>query len=208
MNGRTSTRDDSFPHLWQAEILASPPLIAPARQYVYPQAVEEIERGALQLLLRPQPGVAPVLMTFALGFAEPSLPHGLWSCPSPAQLCAIAGGYAYIVAADQPEHWTQIPYRPVISVHPAIEQKLLIFAGFHKLWALGTDGPAWETARLSWEGLRVTEIVGRQLRGFGWDLATDTELAFTVDLANGTHTGGASPESISSQGEPGTRVQF
>jgi hypothetical protein len=194
VSARVSARDESFPHIWQAEILAAPPLIAPARQYVYPQAVEEVERGALQILLREQPGAAAVMMTFALGFAEPSLPHGIWSCPDPKQLCAVAGGYAYIVDADEPGQWMQIPYRPVISVHPAVEQNLLIFTSFHKLWALGPNGQAWETARLSWEGLRVTDIAGQELQGFGWDLATDTEVAFTVDLANGNHTGGASPK--------------
>jgi hypothetical protein len=121
------------------------------------------------------------------------LPHGIWSCPNPRQLCAVAGGYAYVVDSEDPGQWIQIPYRPVISVHPAVEQNLLIFTGFHKLWALGTKGQAWETARLSWEGLRVTEIAGQQLRGFGWDLAADAEVAFIIDLANGSHTGGSAP---------------
>ncbi len=193
MAARPYTQDASFAHPWQAEILNKPPLIAPARQYVYPQAVEEVERGALQILLWSQPGVAPVLATFALGFADPALPHGVWTCPNPKQMCAIAGGYAYIVETDRPEEWMQIPYRPVISVHALAEQRLLLFAGFHAIWALGTEGQAWETARLSWEGLRITEIQGQELHGFGWNLATDADVPFTVDLATGHHTGGASP---------------
>ncbi|MEO6830030.1 MAG: hypothetical protein ABI164_09470 [Acidobacteriaceae bacterium] len=195
MAARPSTFDESFPHLWQAEILDRPPLISPARQYVYPQAVEEVERGALQLLLRKEPGATAVMMTFALGFADPSLPYGLWSCPNPQQLCAAAGGYVYIVEADRPEQWMQVPYRPVVSVHSAMEPNLLLFTGFHSVWALGAGGRAWETGRLSWEGLRVTEITAHELRGFGWDLMTDTEVAFTVNLANGSHTGGAGPDS-------------
>ena len=128
MSARSSTRDESFAHQWQAEILEAPPLIAPARQYVYPQAVEEVELGALQILLRDQPGATPMMMTFALGFADPALPHGIWSCPSPRQLCAVAGGYAYVVDSQDPGQWIQIPYRPVISVHLAVEQNLLPLA--------------------------------------------------------------------------------
>jgi hypothetical protein len=188
---RPATRDESFAHNWQVEILEKPPLIAPTKQYVYPQAVEEVERGALQILLRAQPGTAPVMMTFALGFADPSLPHGIWSCPNPEELCAIAGGYAYIVQAENPAQWLQIPYRPVASVHPIAEHDLLIFTSFHRLWALGPKGHAWETARLSWEGIRVTEIADRKLHGFGWDIQTDAEVAFTVDLTTGNLTGGA-----------------
>lgn len=185
------TCDETFTHDWQAEVLERPPLIAPARQYVYPQAVEEVERGALLVLLRVRSGAVPVMTTFALGFEDPALPHGVWSCPNPNQVCAIAGGYAYIVEADQPERWQQIPYRPVVSVHAAPQQSLLIFSSFHKLWALGKNGMSWETKRLSWEGLRVTEIHGGQLHGFGWDLNTDAEIPFSVDLATGQHTGGS-----------------
>lgn len=193
MAARIATRDESFSRHWEAEILAAPPLIAPARQYVYPGAVEEVELGALQILLRTRPGAAPVMATFALGFAEPSLPFGIWNCPNPNQLCAVAGGYAYIVRADAPEEWLQVPYRPVVNVHTATEAGLLLFEGFHKLWALGPDGQAWETARLSWEGLRVARIVGENLEGYGWDLQTDREVPFAVDLKSGRHSGGVDP---------------
>ena len=36
--------DFSFPHRWQAEILASRPIILPARHFVYPLQAEEVER--------------------------------------------------------------------------------------------------------------------------------------------------------------------
>ena len=193
MAARVCILDESFPHVWRAEVLDKPPLILPARQYVYPQAIEEVELGALQILLRPHPGAEPVMMTFALGFADPSLPYGLWSCPNPRQLCAVAGGYAYIVDADQPEQWLQVPYRPVTSVHPAAQRNLLLFTGFHRVWAFGPEGHAWETARLSWEGVRMTEIDADKLHGFGWDITTDSEVGFSVNLADGTHTGGAEP---------------
>lgn len=188
---RPAILNESFAHDWQAEILETPPLISPSAQYIYPQAVEEVELGALQILLRPQKGSAPALLTFALGFADLSLPHGIWSCPNANQICAIAGGYAYIVDARTPAQWMQIPYRPVTAVYAAPEQALLIFSSFHQLWALGANGKAWETAPLSWEGLRVTNISNGQLEGFGWDMHADREVSFAVDLATGSHTGGA-----------------
>lgn len=188
--GKLHYPDASFPHDWQVEVLEAQPLIAAARHYVYPQAVDEVERGALQIYFRSRPEAETAMATFALGFADSSLPHGVWSCPSPQQVCAIAGGYAYVVDVDHPDKWMQIPYRPVTWVDAAPEHKLLLFASFHRLWALGAEGKAWETGRLSWEGLRVTGIDGRQLHGFGWDLHTDTEVPFTVDLATGQHGGG------------------
>lgn len=183
--------DTTFPHNWQVEILESAPLIAPSRHYIYPQAVEEVERGALQIYFRSRPDAERAMATFALGFAEATLPHGVWSCPNSRQLCAIAGGYAYVIDVDSPDEWKQIPYRPVTWVDAAPEHRLLLFASFHRVWAMGAEGKAWETGRLSWEGLRMTGIDGQHLHGFGWDLETDNEIPFMVDLSTGAHTGGA-----------------
>jgi hypothetical protein len=43
---------------------------------------------------------------------------------------------------------------------------------------------------LSWEGVRVTGVDGDELHGFGWNLQTDKEVEFAVDLRTGVHTGG------------------
>jgi hypothetical protein len=48
--------DFTFEHRWQAEVLPSRPLILPRRQYVYPRHAEEVERGALEVLVRPATG--------------------------------------------------------------------------------------------------------------------------------------------------------
>src|ERR1700749_3147754 len=85
-----------FPHSWTAEVLTMRPLIAPARQFVYPKQAEEVERGALELLVKRADADA-FLATCALGFADSSAPTGLWSCPHPDWLCAVSGGYAYLI---------------------------------------------------------------------------------------------------------------
>jgi hypothetical protein len=181
--------DLTFPHTWTAEALEKRPLISPARQFVYPQQVDEVERGALELLVKPANGDA-FLATCALGFADPTAPTGLWSCPDPDWLCAVSGGYAYLVDTVNPQQWKQIAYRPVLAVRALAEQKLLLFIGHHSILAWGRDGEAWQTMRLSWEGIEITDIVGDTLCGMGWDLITDSDVAFAVDLKTGEHTGG------------------
>ena len=181
----------TFPHNWTAEILKSPPLIAPARQFTYPQQIageeDALARGALQLLVRPADG-GQFLATCALGFTDPTMPTGIHTCPNPDQLCAIAGGYAYIIDTLHPEHSTHIPLKPVVSIHPTVD--LLLFTGFHTILAWGSAGEAWHTQRLSWEGIRITGIEGDTLHGLGWNLITDQETPFTVDLRTGRHQGG------------------
>jgi hypothetical protein len=184
----------SFPHEWRAEILAAPPLIAPARQFTYPRQVageeDALARGALLLQVHPAAG-GTFLATCALGFTNPTMPTGVFACPNPRELCAVAGGYAYILDTAAPERSTHIPLKPVTEVLVLAPQCLILFAGFHALVAWGAEGLAWQTARLSWEGLRLTGIQpDGKLHGFGWDMRTDKEVEFTVDLRTGVHSGG------------------
>lgn len=176
--------DFTFQHDWQAEILPARPLILPPRRFVYPREADEVERGALEVMVRPPAG-EPFLATFALGFADPIAPTGLWSCPNREELCALSGGYAYVVNALQPERSTHLPFRPVLEVRALREQALLLFAGHHALMAWGAEGQAWQSARLSSEGLRIEQIHGNELRGFGWNLLTDREVPFSIDLRTG-----------------------
>jgi hypothetical protein len=172
----------AFPHSWQAEILPKRPLILPLRCYTYPRKAEEVERGALEVMVQPGGEAHKFLATFALGFADPAVPSGLWSCPDSDELCAVAGGYGYIVNSVDPTRFAFLAFRPVLQVLPLLEHNLLLFAGHHALLAWGTEGEAWQTVRLSSEGVRITEIRGNQLSGFGWDLMTDRETPFTIDL--------------------------
>jgi len=179
--------DLTFAREWTAEILPRRPLILPTRQFTYPRQAEEVERGALEVTVHPAAGEL-FLATFALGFADPAVPTGLWSCPDPAWLCAVAGGYAYLMNTAAPDEFEQIEYRPVLKVRALSNHGLILFAGHHSLLAWGAHGRAWQTARLSWEGVEITRIEGDRLEGTGWDMLTDRDVPFTVDLRTGAHS--------------------
>jgi hypothetical protein len=184
---------DAFPHTWRAEVLAKPPLIAPARQFTYPHQVageeDALARGALLVMVHPASG-GTFLATCALGFSDASMPTGIFSCPNPRELCAVAGGYAYVINTPAPERSTHIPLKPVAEVLPLPAHNLLVFVGFHSLLAWGAEGLVWQTARLSWEGLRLEGVEGDTLRGFGWSMAANKDVEFSVDLRSGAHSGG------------------
>jgi hypothetical protein len=192
----------SFPHHWRAEVLSAPPLIAPARQFTYPRQVageeDTLARGALLVNVHPAGGGkagGSFLATCALGFSDPAMPTGIYACPNPRELCAVAGGYAYIIDTESPEYSTHIPLKPVAEVLTFTDHGLLVFVGFHAIVAWGRDGLAWQTARLSWEGIRITGVCTdanglATLDGFGWNMSTNQEVEFRVDLRTGAHTGG------------------
>jgi hypothetical protein len=182
--------DFSFPHAWTAEILSTRPLILPQRQFVYPRYAEEVERGALELMVHPA-GAESFLGTFALGFSDPAAPTGLWSCPDTKALCAVSGGYAYVVNTERPEEFEQVEFRPVLEIRALPERGLLLFAGHHALLAWGVGGKAWQTARLSWEGVQISSIEGRWLHGVSWDMPADRDVHFKVDLETGAHSSDA-----------------
>lgn len=195
------TANLEFPHEWRAEVLAKPPLIAPARQFTYPRNVageeDALARGALLLQVHPAVGGA-FLATCALGFTDPKMPAGVFACPNPRELCAVAGGYAYLIDTASPERSSQVPLKPVAEVMVLSEHGLLIFVGFHSIAAWGREGLAWQTGRLSAEGIRITGVQSRDdgtaaLHGFGWNLMTDKEVEFSLDLCTGVHTGGGIP---------------
>lgn len=190
----SSSHNLSFPATWSAEILSAPPLIAPARQFTWPQRVggeeDALARGALLLQVKPSSG-GSFLATCALGFRAPTALSGIWSCPRPDNILAVAGGYAYLADTLAPERPLHLPLRPVTQVLPAPDANFLLLAGFHTIAAIGASGLLWESARLTWEGITLHGIRDNHLHGLGWDMRTDRELPFAVDLATGRHTGGA-----------------
>lgn len=178
--------DVSFPRFWQADVLSARPLILPPRHFVYPRSAEEVERGALEVLVRPEgAGQQPFLATCALGFRDPAVPTGLWSAPNPQEICAVSGGYAYLIDTTAPERFTMLPYRPVLEVRPLTGAGLLLFVGHHRILAWGATGEAWQSKKLSDEGVTITSAGDGVLRGMGWDLRADQETPFVLELRSG-----------------------
>lgn len=184
---------EAFAHSWTARILSAAPLIAPARQYTYPQNVlgeeDALSRGALLAEVRPAAG-GNFLATCALGFRDQALPSGVWACPGLHDLLAIAGGYGYRIDTRNPSQCEFLPQRPITAVLAAPEEDLLLLAGFHTVLAVGAEGVRWQTGRLSWEGVTLREARDWILHGQGWDMFADREVPFSVDLRTGTHEGG------------------
>ncbi len=143
-----------------------------------------MERGALEVLVRPE-GTDAFLATCALGFRDSAVPSGLWSCPKAEEICAVSGGYAYVIDTSAPERFTMISYRPVMDVRPAVAEGLLLFVGHRGVLAWGAEGLLWESEKLSDEGVTVTGMEDGVVRGLGWALMTDTETAFALELRTG-----------------------
>jgi hypothetical protein len=187
--------DFTFAREYEIKVLESPPPIHPVEKlYHYPAELEEGDRSGVYVRVAPRTG-APWFGFFASGFDSPQVMNAVCSCPDPVGVCVVAGGYAYVVKTDSPENWFRVEQRPVMEVRTVTDQQLILFAGFTSISALGREGIAWNSERLSWEGIRLDGIRGHVLQGFGWDALTDKEIAFELDLLTGKHSGGAKPPS-------------
>jgi hypothetical protein len=188
--------DFTFSHSYEVNVLEVAPLIHPVEDlHHYPIQLEEGDRKGAFLRVVPHDGAAWTGF-FALGFESDQVVNIVSSCPDPDSLCAVVGGYAYVVKATEPTQWFRIEQLPVMELRVLPEQRLLLFAGFTSISALGGEGLKWTTERLSWEGIVITEITGTKLQGLGWDPFTDQEVPFEVDLLTGKHTGGARPGTL------------
>lgn len=185
--------DFTFPRSYEVKILPGVPPVHPAEKlHHYPVELEEGDRAGLYLRIVPE-DAQPWRGFFALGFESPQVISAVCSCPNPEMLCVIAGGYGYVVNTRTPGEWARIEQRPVVELKPLAEHQLILFTGFTSITSLGSNGVAWTTERLSWEGIRISDIKQGKLFGFGWDAVTDKELPFEVDLKTGEHTGGVAP---------------
>jgi hypothetical protein len=66
-----------------------------------------------------------------------------------------------------------------------VEEGLLLFVGHRSILAWGRAGQAWESEKLSDEGVTILAVENGVLRGKGWEMRTDRETAFALDLKNG-----------------------
>lgn len=160
----------------------------------YPPEIEiEIEDVA-HVAVRVEPaGGEAWTGVFACGFDSAKVASGLYSHPDPKRMCVVAAGYGYIVDTREPRLYERVIAQPVVSVHAAREAELLLFTDFTNISAYGREGITWRTERLTWEGLRITEVTAATVRGYGWDMPKDREVEFAVDLKSGQHVGGAAP---------------
>jgi hypothetical protein len=185
--------DFTFAREYEIKVLESAPPVHPVEKlYHYPVELDEADRSGVYVRVAPAAGT-PWFGFFASGFDSPQVMNAVCSCPDPGTLCVVAGGYAYVVSARRPAEWCRVEQRPVLELRTVTDQQLILFEGFTSISALGAEGIAWNSERLSWEGLRISGIRGHVLHGFGWDALTDKEIAFELDLRTGKHTGGARP---------------
>lgn len=161
-----------------------------SKRIFYPGAVESGGQDGVNVRLIPRQGEAWI-GTFARGRFGPKTITGIFTMPNPDELCVIAGGQAYILNVKNPRNYETPAIVPVIDVRFSENYRIIILANHTELMAIGASGFVWRTERLSWDSLKLSTITDETLSGVFWDIQSESEQSFSVNLADGTHTGGA-----------------
>lgn len=181
--------EQPFPSVFECEVLSELSSGNTMRLF-YPGAVESGGHDGLNVRVVPREGKEWV-GTFASGRFGRRTTTGVFATPNPEKICVVAGGLAYIVNVANPKEHESIPIVPVVAVRSSAKYRFLIFANYTELLAIGDDGVAWRTDRLSWDSFELTTMTDDTLCGVFWDVQSESERSFSVNLSDGTHTGGA-----------------
>ncbi len=181
----------TFPHDYTVDTeVWLPPGPGSIKRYYYPGASERGGHDGALLEVTPANGPA------WLGMFAVCHDGCVYSCPDGKSLCVVASGGGYIVKADDPLQWVEIPLMWVEEVRVLSEQRLLVFRDWTNLLAYGPDGLAWETERIAMDKLTIEAVEGYILRGRAVvpGSASDDDhvkwVDYEVDLRTGRHTGG------------------
>src|SRR5258708_8411768 len=107
----------------------------------FPPPRHRQEHDGLWLRVRPANGPGWVGV-FAFGMRSSRTFSRVLSSPDPNRVCVVARGGPYIVRADQPHVWGQVPLNPVTDVRLLSHASLLILPDFPLLLPYPTARPS------------------------------------------------------------------
>lgn len=135
----------------------------------------------------------PWIGIFAFGDMLPRGDCHAFPGPGPNRLTILAKGEAYIASPNNPDLYIQVKSCPAIQAVPVPSRNIVLFHDYTEIVAYNENGLAWETARISWDGIEIDEVSDSVILGRSWDAPNENHVQFTVDLADGSHKGGSSP---------------
>ena len=157
--------------------------------YYYPSASTQSGKNGVIVQVNPEQGKTWIGI-FAFGNVSKDGFSGVYTTPHFNKLCVVSNGAGYIVSSDNPKDWEEVKSIPIIDVRISKAQKLIIFADYTELIAYNDSGVKWKTKRLSWDSLKIIELSNSYIKGEYYDIRSEANEFFEVDLVSGVSKGG------------------
>ncbi len=188
MDGNMSL-DSSFSRNYECNILTELPAIT-GDHYYYPSGSKTGGKDGLMIKFTSSDG-SSWIGTFSWGTrTTKGVKTGIFTYPDPNKVCVVACGIAFVVDVSDPRKFKEINVFPVTSVVSIPARGILVLSSQTKLYAYGASGLVWETKRLAWDELKITDVGDDELKGMVWDIQSEEYIPFHVDLESGHHIGG------------------
>lgn len=127
---------------------------------------------------------------FAFGMNGELLTRAVIPLPDGDLVLVVSDGDGYIVRESVPGEFQKVRAVPVRSVHVVESQGLVILADDTSLVAYGQAGLVWKTDRIAWHELRVENVCDLEIECMTFDIRSDEDIRFTVDVETGVCHGG------------------
>jgi hypothetical protein len=176
----------AFGRTYEVEILSE---LTSEERFYFPGAKKDGGQDGLILKVKPLIG-APWIGIFSFGKLLIKGFTAIYSMPNQESICVIANRRGFFVSAVDPSKWEEVPTVPVLDVRSVVSQEILIIADYTHLFAYDSKGLKWQSARLAYDGFKITVIDNNILQGTYWDIRAEKEKTFGVDLRDGSQTGG------------------
>ncbi len=192
--------DLTFPHSYEVEELYDLPGTGKfdVPLFYFPRPKTRPEHDGLWLRVGTESG-GSWIGVFAFGYPSPPAFSRVISSPNRDRACIVSNGSAYVVKADEPDSWEQVPVMPVLDLRSIPEHQLLVFADLTRLAAYGTTGLVWRSPRVCWDELRILNVTHDTIEGVGYDPLNPGESRFAVDIRTGRSL---LPSPVSTDGKP------
>ncbi len=118
-----------------------------------------------------------------LGDTETALAH-----PDGKRIIVIASGQGYLVDSDDPEYREYFG-GAINTILPIQSLDSIAFGSNIDFVLISTDS-VWYSPRVSWDGIRKTNLLGEILQGEAWDY-TDQWVPFEINFASREVSGGS-----------------
>lgn len=184
--------DTSFSHNYEAFFITELTRTDPV--YYYPDASKKGGKDGLMIKIIPKNGSSWVGI-FAFGIISQKGSTGFYTTPDPDKLCVVSNGMGYFVNVNNPQYCETIDATPIMDIRIIADKNILVFADYTQLIAYDEFNIKWKTKRLAWDGFQITEVSDDYIQGKYYDIRSEKEEYFKVNLNNGNNSGGVNSSS-------------
>ncbi len=129
--------------------------------------------------------------SFAFGDISPNAISGIYNYPDENKLLIVSNGQGFIVNVAHPDDTVELKEQPIMGVLFDEKRELVVIYDFVRFTAFNSAGRLWKTDALSYDGIKILEVLGNIIVSKSWSAPLNKWVEFRLDVLTGAYEGGA-----------------